>query len=274
MTTLAVTAIAVVLEASAAPVAIMPLGDSITAGDTLNTLDQGGAYRTQLWQDLGADITKFRFTGTQVSGPASLSEKHHEGHVGFTIAFQPNSGYGNLTDNVQNYIASNPRLLPDVILLMIGTNDVNRNFEVDQAPAKLDHLISLISDLNIGFRPQAKLIVSSILPIDDANNQFRSDPADFSANARAIAFNATIPGIVTAHSARGERVFFTDIYSKFNVADIKDGLHPSPAGFNKLGDLWYSAILAVPEPSSWLLLAGGLIAAAVIHGRTIVQLRR
>ena len=189
------------------------------------------------------------------AGPLELGNKHTEGHPGFTIANEPGSGYGNLTDSISGYL--NPRLFPDIILLMIGTNDINRQFEVDQAPAKLDHLISLISDRSTGLRPNAKLIVSNILPIDDIHNQFAWPGADSNRNRDVDIFNATIPGIVAAHRGRGENVGFTDIHSLFTFADIADGLHPTPAGFDKLGDAWSSAILAIPEPTSCLLIVLG-----------------
>ena len=136
-------------------------------------------------------------------------------------------------------------------------------------PAKLDHLISLISDLSTGLKPNSKLIVSSILPIDDAHNQFAWPGADSNRNAAVDFFNATIPGIVAAHRARGEHVYFTDIHSLFTFSDIEDGLHPTPAGFNKMGDAWYAAINSiVPEPSSFLLLVGGTaIAGGVVLPR-------
>lgn len=236
---------------SAPPLKIMPLGDSNTAG----TSYARGAYRTKLWQDFGSDPNRVEFVGsTGNSLPLELGSKRHEGHSGYTIAFAPPSysfGFSNITDNIARYLG--PTMNPDIILMMIGTNDINRNYLVDAAPARLDHLIALISDLSTGLKPNAKLIVSNLPPIDDAHNNFRSSPTDFSANARIMAFNAAIPGIVAAHRARGERVYFADINSALALSDIFDGLHPTAEGYNKLGDAWYSAILSVPEPSGLLL---------------------
>ena len=172
---------------------IMPLGDSITFGAGSAT----GSYRTELWKDFGSDPNKLSFLGSLEAGPPELGNKHTEGHSGFTIANEPGSGYGNITDSISGYL--NPRVSPDIILLMIGTNDINRQFEEDQAPAKLDHLISLISDRTTGLRPNAKLIVSNILPIDDMHNQFAWPGADSNRNNDVDIFNATIPGIVAAH---------------------------------------------------------------------------
>lgn len=123
-------------------------------------------------------------------------------------------------------------------------------------------MISIICDRVTGQRPSARLIVANLLPIDDAINQFRSSPTDFSANARVQAFNATIPGIVAEHRAKDENVFFVDVNTQFTFADIADGLHPTLAGYGKLGDAWFAAIQAVPEPGSAVLLALAALAAA------------
>jgi hypothetical protein len=191
------------------------------------------------------------FVGSRSSGPAELGSKRHEGHSGFTIA-NTSFFHENITNNIARYLG--PTINPDIILMMIGTNDINFNYRVDEAPARLDRLITRISDLSTGLKPNAKLIVANLPPIDDAHNNFRTSPTDFSANARIMAFNAAIPGIVAAHRARGERVYFADINSRLTASDIFDGLHPTVEGYNKLGDAWYSAILSVPEPSGLLLV--------------------
>jgi len=104
--------------------------------------------------------------------------------------------------------------------------------------------------------PMARVIVSTIPPIDDARNMFRSHGGDFSANARVEAFNTAIPGVVATRRAAGQRVFFANVGGQLAIADIFDGLHPTVAGYAKLGDLWHQAILAVvPEPSSAVLAA-------------------
>ena len=242
-------------RASAAPpLKIMPLGDSNTQGISYAT----GAYRTRLWQDFGSDPNRVEFIGSRSSGPAELGSKRHEGHSGFTIA-TTSSFHENITNNIAQYLS--PTVNPDIILMMIGTNDINFNYRVDEAPARLDRLIAKISNLSTGLKPNAKLIVANLPPIDDAHNNFRTSPTDFSANARIMAFNAAIPGVVAAHRARGERVYFADINSALALSDIFDGLHPTAEGYNKLGDAWYAAILSVPEPNGLLLV---FIAAATL----------
>jgi hypothetical protein len=64
---------------------------------------------------------------------------------------------------------------------------------------------------------------------------------------------------VANHQALGEHVYFYDMYHQLRLTDISDGLHPTAAGYNKMGDAWFKAIQAVPEPSSLALVCvGGL----------------
>lgn len=228
--------------ADSAPLVVMPVGDSNTVG----TANSPGAYRTRLWQNFGSDPTRISFTGTQESGPFELGNKFHEGHSGFTIATAP-VGFGGITENIAGYFGS--RRNPDLVLLMIGTNDINLNFEVEQAPARLDHLIGRILEL----RPKVKVLVASVPPINDARNQFRTGN-DFMANSRVQAFNAAIPALVAARQANGQNVQFVDVYKTLTIADIEDGLHPTRAGFDKIGDAFYRAIVGVPEPGAALLV--------------------
>ena len=72
---------------------------------------------------------------------------------------------------------------PRTVLLHPGTNDVTQNFDLPNAPARLSGLIDRIR----AAAPAADVFVASIVPL--------TDPA---LEARARAFNATVPGIVAA----------------------------------------------------------------------------
>ena len=63
---------------------------------------------------------------------------------------------------------------PDVILLIIGTNDIAQGHNLDTAP---DRLKGLIDEL-FHHRPQAQIFVGSIPPIDEPG-----------LNARVVAYN-------------------------------------------------------------------------------------
>ena len=100
---------------------IMPLGDSITAGYGANV----GGYRAELAVRLRAAGYSFSYVGSQNTyNPNGATGLNHEAHSGWTTpeltaivngAFSKNDTSANLIISTSN---------PDVILLMIGTNDM------------------------------------------------------------------------------------------------------------------------------------------------------
>jgi hypothetical protein len=102
------------------PCVILPVGDSITAGSQSST---GGGYRLPLFQLATTNMKSLTFVGANASGPATVDG------VSFPRA---NSGYsGYEIDSVngrqgisQFFPAQIAKYKPNIILLMIGTNDV------------------------------------------------------------------------------------------------------------------------------------------------------
>ena len=101
----------------------MPLGDSITRGKGDGNLSVGG-YRAFLEDQLAAGGYSFDFVGSLVEGPPSLADKDHEGHGGLRI--------DQIGAQVQAWLGAAD---PDVVLLMIGTNDITQNYDLANAPA-------------------------------------------------------------------------------------------------------------------------------------------
>jgi len=158
----------------------------------------------------------------------------HEGRGGYTIA---GGGQGAIAGTVVDTAIS--RFPPHIVLLMIGTNDINGNINVSTAPTRLGQLIDeIISDA-----PNALVVVASIIPIrDDGTNQ------------RIPNYNAAIPGLVNTRAAAGKHVMFVDNYAaftkntSFRTALMVDGLHPNDAGYAVLGQSFYDAISALLRP--------------------------
>src|SRR5262249_58493540 len=84
--------------AAEAQLTIMPLGDSITYGDTFSGPIPGG-YRTRLYSDLHDAGYSFTFVGTSTENPSSLlsqaRQTHHEAHRGYRIDQIANNLDGN-----------------------------------------------------------------------------------------------------------------------------------------------------------------------------------
>ncbi len=206
--------------AAAAPVAaesnggvrVMPLGDSITDG-----FNVPGGYRINLWQRLASGGHTVDFVGSGFNGPGTLGDHDHEGHSGWRI--------DQLDANIVAWLRT---YTPRTVLLHIGTNDMNQNYDVPNAPARLSALIDKIR----ATAPDVELFVAQITP--------ETNPT---LEARVQAYNATIPGIV---AQKGPRTHLVDMHSAITTADLADGVHPNATGYDKMGARWYEALRSVP----------------------------
>ena len=211
------------------PCNIMPVGDSITEGCC--TAPMGG-YRIQLFRQAQTNDKNITFVGTLTNGPGMVDgqtfPQRHEGHGGWKI-----SQIAGVIDNAM----SSSR--PHIVLLKIGTNDINGNDNIANAPTRLADLIDQICDN----APDALLVVSAIVPTtnDGTNNNVRN-------------YNTAIKQKAEAAAAAGKHVVFVDNYqafaqnSNYKTAYMADGLHPNTAGYAVLGDSFYSVISSYLPP--------------------------
>ena len=210
--------------------AIMPLGDSITAGTGSS---DGGGYRVELFRQAVANSQSITFVGTLASGPTTVSGKpfprSHEGHSGFVIdTITQRQGLSSVTD------AAIAKSIPHIVLLMIGTNDIV--WGVLDEPTKLGNLIDKI----IADAPKALVVVAQIGPSNDDNR-----------TALIRAYNDGIPAVVQARVAAGKHVAMVDMFTPFvsnpnyKTALLSDEVHPNDAGYVILGQTWYQAIQSV-----------------------------
>ena len=203
---------------------IMPLGDSITdgviPGGSQTARWNAGGYRTDLWNRLSKSGLSVDFVGSLSTGPTTLADKDHEGHGG--------AGISTIANLVNQWLKAQQ---PDIITLMIGTNDMFDPAAGSTTSSRLSTLIDQITNSS----PNANLLVASIPPF--------SNP---SINQRVLAFNSALPDIVSSKSAQGKKVSFVDIFSKLTLSDLaEDGFHPNQAGYNKIAKAWDSAIRSV-----------------------------
>lgn len=221
---------------------VMPLGDSITLGVGDPT---GGGYRDPLYTQLTNAGHTFQFVGTLSSSPTELltstGQQNHEGHSGYVIE-AGTSGREGIRDNITTYLGATD---PDLILLMIGTNDVSIGYQLDTATERLGDLLTDIATLE----PDAHTIVANLVPFRTSRG--RADPTD--------AYNAAVPGVVAAHQGMGHNVSFLDMHSFLGNDDLVDVLHPNATGYDKMATAWSSGIdaILVPEPSAAALSALG-----------------
>jgi lysophospholipase L1-like esterase len=149
----------------------------------------------------------------------------HSAHGGWKIA--------QIAGIVDGAIAASS---PHIVLLKIGTNDINGNDDIANAPSRLARLIDQITNE----APEALLVVSAIIPTTNDGT-----------NVRVQEYNAAIQVEAEAAAAAGKHVVFIGNYtvfaqnSDYKTALMADGLHPNDAGYAVLGQSFYDVVSAL-----------------------------
>jgi GDSL-like Lipase/Acylhydrolase family len=193
------------------PIRIMPLGDSITAGESVPC-----SYRIELAKLLEADRRMFAFVGTQSNGPPDLKYRWHEGHSGWCLA---ECGNNNLHDHLYQWLTVTQ---PDVVLLDAGTNDL---LQKASKPEAVDRLRLVVGDI-YRVLPDTHLYIAQIRD----GGAFNDGVVDVAAQARAGGHFAVVVNM--------------DDSGGFDDDDYVDGIHPSAGGADKMASKWYEAMRA------------------------------
>jgi hypothetical protein len=214
--------VAVQEQARASAVRIMPLGDSITAGDA-----SGVSYRRELGELLRRDGVGFEFVG---SVPDRFGSGDHEGHPGWRIE--------RVAEHVDEWMMASR---PDIVLLHIGTNDMRRPELAVGADERLGRLI----DRLLAVSPDVIVLVAKISGADDEDAHRKYQ--------RSIdAYNAKVPAVV---AQRGERVRLVD-QTGVDGDDLLDRLHPNDRGYRKMARNWWKALRLPPAGETVRARAG------------------
>jgi lysophospholipase L1-like esterase len=210
------------VSAPAAPVKIMPLGDSITGSP--------GCWRALLWNKLqNTGFTNINFVGTlppQGCGiPYDGDNEGHGGALATNIVSQ---------NQLPGWLAATQ---PDIVLMHLGTNDVWSNI----APATILAAYSTLVDQMRASNPAMRILVAQIIPMNPS-----SCPA---CAQRVVALNGAIPGWAAGKSTAQSPITVVDQWTGFDDAsDTVDGVHPNDAGNQKVSDRWYPALAALLTP--------------------------
>ncbi|GIM94809.1 hypothetical protein Ato02nite_066020 [Paractinoplanes toevensis] len=199
---------------------IMALGSSTTYGQGSS---DGNGYRAVAgmgFSDLidpgsgsGTDAPHVDWVGSVRVG--RMADREVEGWKGFIL----NDIAGKASCAVKAY-------QPNVVTLIAGGNDMIQPFDPDGAPARLEHLIEQITTDS----PGATVLVAGMQPFRDA-----------AIAERGRKFTAQIPGIADRLAQRGLRVVYTDISSVQPSEIGSDGIHPTDAGYVKIGQAFVRA---------------------------------
>ena len=226
------------------PVKIMAIGDSIT-----DDCEYNGAWRAYLQPLLDNSGYPFTFVGRNHStaSPPAFTKTAHEGYCGAVIA-PP----GVLTYSVYSYAGTNVDLqyivpdslaanTPDLILLLIGANDIGRGRDPGQVASNdMPRLLDII----FSNAPNANVICAKITSLDNAMVG-GLNYGQYSANV--YKYNAYLQAVVNQRRALGQNVFLADMFSVVNPATMfsSDHLHPNPLGLQAIAQEWFTRIQAM-----------------------------
>ncbi|RYX86490.1 hypothetical protein EON83_02125 [bacterium] len=229
---------------------ILALGDSITRGSSEGL----GNYRRPLQALLSRGGYQFEFVGTNTKQSDNYHgddteqtftpyQTLHEGYGGFRID-QIGSENRDTDDGGVAYAGLTTALEkanPDVVLMMLGTNDLNRGFDPPggagyggrtgfsaNAAARMDVLVTRIHEL----KPSATLVLATLVPIRNEAKQ-----------EKVKEYNELLRKIIIAHQEKGEKIVLADMGVELGDGDLsRDGVHPLTEGYNKMARVWFAAL--------------------------------
>jgi lysophospholipase L1-like esterase len=216
----------------------MRVGDSIT---------RFAASDPGLCHDLERAGIRYEMVGSQNS-PVPGACGRMEGYNGKTIQFFTRFQEAFGDDGALNHRAvpielAIGRYRPDLVLLMVGTNNLGGTddpaIKVDELRGYLDTLLDRLREL----APAAHVIVSTATP---ANNYYAAWKNMARRNVRTAAYNdEVVKPAVAGRIAAGWRISLADAFAALDPAtDLSDGVHPNEAGKAKINAMWFAAIQA------------------------------
>ncbi|MBF0431002.1 MAG: hypothetical protein HQK83_06965 [Fibrobacteria bacterium] len=202
------------------PLKILPLGNSITQGDSKHN-----TYRRPLYHKLHNAGYDFDFIGSMnrnLGGkmpPNPDFDLDHEGHYGWKIdaIMYRSDGQATLPDWLKLYT-------PDMAFVHLGTNDTKQSLE-----SSIDELSDVVDTLRAD-NPNVVIFLAQLIPLNT------------STAAVIDQLNALIPNIKTEMSTEQSPIIIVDQNTGFIVTeDTYDNVHPSESGEEKMAEKWFQS---------------------------------
>ncbi|MBN1159571.1 MAG: hypothetical protein JXA61_09335, partial [Bacteroidales bacterium] len=217
------------------PVNIMPLGNSITydhnVADDLTPRDNGIriSYRYTLYELLIAAGYTFDYVGSEQSGGDYLPEGYTDnaGFPGYTVTALLTLLQG---DYLETYN-------PDVVLLHIGTNYLISNEVADGFRDDLIDILDLIDNYEDNTGKTVPVFLAQII-----------NRAPNGSHPQTTYYNGLLADLVAART--GDSIVLVNMETGAGInyplvadgGDMADTWHPDVPGYNKMGQLWFTAL--------------------------------
>jgi len=214
---------------------IMPLGDSITwdwyYGDN-RPESQLHAYRSHLWWKLQAQHYKMDFVGSRHNG-SNITPPYDGDNEAYTGWFA-----SQIRDNIYHWLELNPA---DTILLHIGTNDSIKH-SPDAAVYDVSRILDEIDRFEQNKNMKIKVILAKIIKL------YRNGDNGYN---WVISFNQKLGIMAQNRINQGDNLILVDMESGAGIdyhRDLIDGIHPTNCGYEKMANVWYTALTGEKTP--------------------------
>lgn len=231
---------------ASAQVKIMPMGDSITAGQ----------YPCKLKPLLDAAGINYKFVGGQ------FTCDYHEGHSGWSTSDMAYGNGGTFSNRTTpNVTTMATKYTPDIVLLMLGTNDGIASLDPDsyaQSMVNLSHIISELQKAN----HSVQILLAKIPPFIGYDGVDRTIAVS-KYNTKLESTFASRPGIKIVdqfgpYAGIPAYVPKTDSNLESGVAYI----HPNANGADKIARKFLAAISGAVDPANTCVANGNYCVAS------------
>ncbi len=213
-------------------VKIMPLGDSITYENHFSDLSDPrpigvrSAYRNYLWYKLSDIDFEVDFVGSQKAGQDIHPpfDVDNEGHPAWTSYELAEKSYGWLE-------GANP----EIVLLHAGSNDW------DDSVSGIEEILNDIDQFEKSSGHTVKVFVALIL------DRVRHEEW-------IVRFNKNLRSLVNRRIKNGDDLVLVDMYQGAGIDyhnDMSDNTHPNNVGYEKMANVWFSAITGLKAPEKF-----------------------
>lgn len=238
------------------PIKLMAMGDSITDGYNID-----GAYRQYLYKDLvnlygyhdDNNASLIDMVGTKGWTGDKDYDDNNEGYSGYAIMKYSTQNRSGLYETIveKNTVSTNK---PDVILLMIGTNDIldnqmgtitgNANYNDKNIKERLEILVNYIYSQYGENDKKPVLFIANPTPLDQLSMQdylynsfnMTTEQKQKLYDDNIEKYSQYIQEIVNANKSNGRNVVYLDVNKELTLDDLReDGIHPTAGGFEKMG---------------------------------------
>ncbi|KAH0497378.1 hypothetical protein TgHK011_004684 [Trichoderma gracile] len=197
--------------------------------------DYGTVFRTaifdpgsQLNQKLSSHLSmdKVVFAGTETSATGNMTDGWFAAWNGKTIQY------------ISDHVTPSLEQRPNIILLHAGTNDMNPNGAISREghdPVAASERLGSLVDKMTAMCPDAVILVAMIIGTCNAEQA-----------PQTKVFQSLIPNVVAHRLEAGKHVLAVD-FASFPLDKLRDCIHPTNEGYQRLGYYWYDFIAQIPR---------------------------